>query len=104
MYGEAGLTGEAVAVWLYEAELLVVYEDEFLAQYTVQYQADHHHLKTVTEPRLYPTQHQSPQLSLWDLGDDTWRKAVPVRPYVVRREPQELPEVVQTMLPLDDVG
>lgn len=27
VYGEAGLTGEAVAVWLYEEELLVVYED-----------------------------------------------------------------------------
>jgi putative transposase len=55
LYAERGLRGEAVAVWLYGERLTLAFSDEPLAQYTVTYQPDKRHLKTVTEERLFET-------------------------------------------------
>lgn len=55
LYGERGLAGEAVAVWLYDEHLTVAFEDEPLAQYAVTCQPDRQHLATVTEAWLFET-------------------------------------------------
>jgi len=87
MYGERGLAGEQVAVWLYERTLTVEFADEALAQYTATYQPDKRHRKAVAEARLFETPHRSPQLPLWELGDGEWLKVLPVPAYA-GREPR----------------
>lgn len=69
LYGERGLRGERAAVWLYAEQLTVAFADEPLARYTAQYQPDKKHLRAVTEPQLFETPFQSPQLPLWALDD-----------------------------------
>ncbi len=60
MYGERGLAGEGVAVWLYERTLTVEFADEALAQYTATYQPDKRHFMAMAESRLFETPHRSP--------------------------------------------
>lgn len=99
-YAERGLRGEAVAVWLYGERLTLAFSDEPLAQYTVAYQPDKRHLRTVTEERLFATPHRSPQLALWELGDGAW--------LTVLRLPDYAPRTARTggqgQLPLFDAG
>jgi transposase InsO family protein len=74
IYAEAGLAGTGVAVWLYEEQCLIVHDDLALAQYTVEYQPDHHQLRGVTNTQVFDTPYRSPQLLLWQPSDDEWRK------------------------------
>ena len=85
VYGEQGLRGERVAVWLYAERLTVAFADEPLAQYDVAYQPDKRHLKTVTEPRLFATPFRSPQFPLWAWDDDEWLKVLRVPKYAPRK-------------------
>jgi putative transposase len=85
VYGERGLPGEHVAVWLYAEHLTVAFADEPLAQYHVAYQPDRKHLRAVAEPRLFETPFRSPQLPLWALGDDEWFKILRVLEYAPRK-------------------
>jgi len=88
LYAERGLRGEAVAVWLYGERLTLAFSDEPVAQYTVTYQPDKRHLKTVTEERLFETPHRSPQPPLWELGDGEWLKVLRLPEYASPRRPQ----------------
>ncbi len=85
VYGEQGLSGTGVAVWLYGEHLTVEFADEPLAQYQVTYQPDKRHLKTVTVAQLFDTPHRSPQLPLWELGDGEWLKVLKRAPYAARQ-------------------
>ena len=85
LYGERGLTGDRVAVWLYAERLTLVFEDEPLAQYRVAYQPAKRRLKTVTEERLFETPHQSPQPHLWAWGKDDWVTVLRLPGYAPRR-------------------
>jgi transposase len=85
LYGERGLAGEAVAVWLYGEHLTVAFADEALAQYGVTYQPDQRHLATVTLERLFETPYQSPQLPLWERPPDDWLTVIRVAPYAPRQ-------------------
>jgi hypothetical protein len=80
LYGEHGLRGEPVAVWLYGEHLTLEYKDEALSHFTVSYGPDGKGLRTVEAPQVFETAYRSPQLGLWELGDDQWRKALPVAP------------------------
>src|SRR5215207_1318266 len=53
IYGERGLAGKAAAIWLYEDHLTLQFEDDALAEYTVAYQRDRHHLRSVAASHLY---------------------------------------------------
>jgi len=85
VYGERGLAGEPVAVWLYDTSLTIEFADEVLAQYRVTYQPDKRHLATVDEPRLFTTPHRSPQPYLWQLGDSEWLEVLRCPVYAPRR-------------------
>jgi len=76
IYGEYGLARRQAAVWLYGETLLLEFSDEPLAQYSVAYEPDRRHLKEVVPRQLFETQHRSPQLPLWELGDREWLKVV----------------------------
>jgi len=85
LYGEHGLAGEEIAVWLYEETLTVEFADEALAQYRVRYQPDRRHFTAIEEPRLFATPHQSPQLSLWEFGEGEWLKVLRLEGYAPRK-------------------
>jgi hypothetical protein len=85
LYGELGLGRASVAVWVYGEHLTLEYADEILSYFTVTYQPDGQHLRTVAAPQVFETAYRSPQLALWDLSDDEWRKALPVPSAVLRR-------------------
>ena len=97
VYSEVGLARRLVAVWLYEERLTVAFDDTLLAQSTVEYQPDRKHFRSVSEPQLYATQYQSPQLPLCELGNQEWIKVVRLPPRAIRHHyPQ--PVVVQARL------
>lgn len=86
IYGELGLARRAAVVWLYGETLTVSFEETAVSNYRVSYQPDLRHLRTVEEPQLFVTPYRSPQLPLWELGEDEWHKVVrlPV-PHIRRR-------------------
>jgi hypothetical protein len=81
IYAERGLSRTRVSVWLYDdGRLHVAHQDTLLARYTYQYDRKARRLRAVAQPQLYHTPHVAPQLELWDLDDEQWRK-VTRRPY-----------------------
>ena len=104
IYAEAGLPGAGVAVWLYEEQFLVVYDDQAVAQYTVDYQPDQRQFRDVTKPQLFDTHHRSPQLRLWELTDDEWRKAYRLPRYIIRRKPDQPVTLLQEVFVLDETA
>ena len=72
-------------MWLYGEHLTLEYRDEVLSRFTVNYQPDGRRLRTVEVPQVFETAYRSPQLALWPLDDDQWRKALPVAPSHLRR-------------------
>jgi putative transposase len=91
VYGEHGLRGEPVAVWLYGEHLSLEYRDEVLSHFTVGYEPGGRRLRTVEAPQVFETAYRSPQLALWELTDDEWRKAVPSAPSAHRRRARPAP-------------
>lgn len=87
LYGERGLTGNRVAVWLYAEHLTLVFRDEPLAQYRVTYQPAKRRLKTVAEERLFETPYRSPQPPLWAWSADEWLRVLRLSAYAPRRRP-----------------
>jgi hypothetical protein len=88
-YGERGLAGERVAVWVWDGTVTIEYLAETLAQYRVTVEADGRRLREVAEPRLYATAHASPQPFLPELAEVAWHPAprlAPCRPRRPRRD------------------
>lgn len=103
IYGERGLAGKATAIWLYEDHLTLQFADEALADYTVAYQRDRHHLRSVAASHLYESRHQSPRLPLLELEPDDWRIAIALQE--PRRRPRIRGGVVQLpLLPPDELA
>jgi len=97
VYSEAGLARRPVAVWLYAERLTIAFDDTLVAQSLVEYQPDGKHFRAVGEPHRYPTQYQSPQLPLWELGDQEWVKVLRGAPRSWRKH-HPLPRVLHTRL------
>src|SRR4051794_30891049 len=57
IYPESGLPGGGVAVWLYEEQFLIVYDEQAVAQYTVDAKLDQRQLRDVKNPQLFDTHH-----------------------------------------------
>ena len=85
LYGEQGLPGKRVAVWLYRENLTVAFADEPLAEYRVTYQPDHHRLKTVTDAEIFETPFRSPQLRLFASDATEWLTILRVPDYLPGR-------------------
>jgi len=86
IYAERGLSRTRVSVWLYDGRLEVAHRDTLLAHYTYRYDRRARRLRAVEAPHLYHTPYTSPQLELWELDDEQWRK-VTARPYERRPRP-----------------
>lgn len=80
LYAERGLARSRVSVWLYDGRLHVAHQETLLARYTYRYDRQARRLRAVRDPQLSLTPYASPQLELWELDDEQWRKIMP-RPY-----------------------
>jgi transposase InsO family protein len=75
LYAERGLSRRRVSVWLYDGRLHLAYRQALLAQYTYRAERRGKRLRAVDpHPQLYRTIYASPQLELWELDDEEWRK------------------------------
>jgi hypothetical protein len=85
LYGERGLAGEPVAVWVWGEDLTVEYATDTLAQYRVTFEADGRRLREVSDLRLLTTRYASPQPFLPSLEEVEWHPARRLAPYRPRR-------------------
>ena len=98
-YGELGLAGKTVAVWLYEGTLRLDYETVLLARYSILHERDGKHIREVSNPRLATTRYRSPQLALFELGPNDWLPYVRLPDYA-RRKRTALSKLIQLPLPV----
>jgi hypothetical protein len=84
IYAECGLARQRVSVWLYEGRLHIEYQQTMLARYAYRYDRKHKRLRAVDQPHIQRTIFADPQLELWELDDEQWRKVLE-RPLRQRR-------------------
>jgi transposase InsO family protein len=80
VYAERGLARRRVSIWVYDERLRVEYDQTLLAQYAVQYDRRRKRIAQVSDPVVYPTAYDSPQMELFELDDAQWHK-IRERPY-----------------------
>jgi hypothetical protein len=102
-FGEDGLAGEDVSVWVYEGQIKLEYQATPLSLFTVTFQPDHKQIADVKNPRRIETHFRSPQLDLWQFSDTEWLLALrqPERKKNKRR--RVAPEILQLRLPEMDL-
>jgi hypothetical protein len=102
-FGEDGLAGEDVSVWVYEGQIKLEYQATPLSLFTVTFQPDHKQIADVKNPRRIETHFRSPQLDLWQFSDTAWLLALrqPERKKNKRR--RVAPEILQLRLPEMDL-
>jgi len=74
IYAEQGLSRQRVAIWIYEGELRLEYQETLLARYRCAYDQRQRRLRDVSHPTVYPTAFASPQLELLELDETQWIK------------------------------
>jgi len=75
-FGEDGLAGEEVSVWMYEGTLKIEYQATALSEYALRFSTDHRAIEAVKNPRRIETHFRSPQLHLWQTSDTEWLLAL----------------------------
>ncbi len=95
LYGERGLSGSQVSVWIYDGSITVEYQTVTLSKYRVEQAPDRKQIKQVSNPRLAKTPFRSPQLTLIDVGPDEWRLYWRAPSYQQRQRPPALSGMVQ---------
>jgi len=88
LYAEPGLERRRVAVWRDNEQLSIEFNETLLVQYTVAYQPDHKHFRSIADPHIYATHYRLPQLPLWQFGDDEWLKVLRLPALKVRKQHQ----------------
>jgi putative transposase len=88
VYAERGLAKRRVAVWIYEDRLHVEYRQTLLAHYACRLDRQNKSLRRVSDPKLFSTAFTSPQLEMFELSDEQWRKIFHRTPYAPRKRAQ----------------
>jgi putative transposase len=101
-FGENGLAGEEVSVWVYDQTLKIEYQATALSLYSITCQPDHQHILDVKNPRRIETNFRSPQIDLWQLSDTEWPLALR-RPEQQRSRRRKLVALAR-QLPLPEFG
>ena len=86
-YGEHGLSGENVSVWVYEGNLKVEYQATALALYELGVEKKTGEITAVKNPRRLETHFHSPQMDLWKVSDTEWLLALRRPEPVARKKP-----------------
>jgi hypothetical protein len=100
LYGERGLAGKRVAGWVWDGTVTIEYAAETLALYPVAIEAEGRRLREVGEPRLFATEHASPQPFLPEMEGLEWRPAQRLAPYRPRQQRRD--EGAQARLPVPE--
>ncbi|GAC1299451.1 MAG: hypothetical protein NVSMB27_39510 [Ktedonobacteraceae bacterium] len=99
-FGENGLAGEEVSVWVYEDTLKVEHQAATLSLYSVRQDSDQQ-ITEVKNARRLETHFRSPQLDLWRLYDTEWLLALRRPEPVARKKPGKMvPLAQQLTLPI----
>ena len=102
-FGEDGLAGEEVSVWVYEGTLKVEYQATSLSLYAITLAPDHEQIAEVTNARRLETHFRSPQLDLWQFSETEWLLALR-RPEPAPRRNRGKVVALARQLPLPDVS
>ena len=98
-FGEDGLAGEEVSVWMYEGTLKIEYQTTALSEYTISISPDHRQIQAVKNPRHIESQFVSPQLHLWQRSETEWLLALKQPERYNRKSKPARADVVQLQLP-----
>lgn len=99
-YGEQGLSGKEVSVWVYEGNLKVEYQATALAIYELSVEKDTGKIAKVTNARRLATHFRSAQLDLWQLSETEWLLALRRSEPAPRKKASKIvPLAVQLTLP-----
>ncbi|GAC1375113.1 MAG: hypothetical protein NVSMB44_43600 [Ktedonobacteraceae bacterium] len=102
-YGERGLVGEDVSVWVYEGNLKVEYQATTLSLHELSIEKDTGKIAEVKHSQQLETHFRSPQLDLWQLSDTEWLLALR-RPEPGPRKKLVKPVPLAQQLPLPIFG
>lgn len=102
IFGEDGLAGAQVSVWVYEGTLKIEYQTTALSLYSVRLSPDHQ-ITEVMNPRRMETRFRSPQLDLWQLSETEWLLALR-RPDPAPRRKRGKIITLARQLPLLEIG
>lgn len=100
-FGENGLAGEEVSVWVYEDTLKVEHRATTLSLYSVRFSPDQQQITEVKHAHRLQTHFRSPQLDLWQLSETEWLLALR-RPEPVARKKQSNVTVLVEQLVLPE--
>jgi putative transposase len=99
-FGENGLAGEEVSVWVYEDTVKVEHQATTLSLYSVRLSPDQHQITEVKSARRLETHFRSPQLDLWQLSETEWLLALRRPEPIARKKSSKIvPLAEQLMLP-----
>lgn len=102
-FGEDGLAGEEVSVWVYEETLKVEYQTTALSLYSIAFQRGSEQIAEVKQARRIQTPFRSPQLDLWQLSETEWLLALRRPDPAPRRNRGKIVSLAR-QLPLLEVG
>jgi hypothetical protein len=102
-FGENGLAGEEVSVWVYEDTLKVEHQATTLSLHSVRLSPDQRQITEVKDARRLETHFRSPQLDLWQLSDTEWLLALRRPEPVARKKPGNI-VLLARQLPLLGFG
>jgi transposase len=102
-FGEDGLAGEQVSVWMYEGTLKIEYQATALSEYALQVSSDRQRIEAVKNPRRIETHFRSPQLHLWQTSQTEWLLALRRPDSAPRRSRNQIVPLAR-QLPLLDVS
>ena len=104
-FGEDGLAGEEVSVWVYEDTLKIAYQATALSLYSITLAPDQQQIAEVTHAHRLETHFRSPQLDLWLLSDTEWLLALRRPEPVARRNRGKVVALArQLSLPLEEAA
>jgi hypothetical protein len=99
-FGENGLAGEEVSVWVYEDTLKVEHQATTLSLYSVRLSPDQRQITSVSNVHRLETHFRSPQLDLWQLSDTEWLLALRrPEPVTWKKQSKIAPLAKQLLLP-----
>lgn len=100
IFAHRGLSRQRVTVWIYEDRLHIEYQQTVLARYKATLNRRRKWLKSVFQPQTSSTPFVSPQLEMFELDEEQWRRAWLCPPYV-HRKPQDSLARQLSLLALD---
>jgi hypothetical protein len=89
IYAERGLAKKRVTVWIYEDRLNIEYKHTLMARYDCKLARKQRQLTSISTPKIYDTNFDSPQLELFVLDDSQWLKVIQRPPFAPRQSRSE---------------